>query len=280
MLKNQIEKSQIGLWSYERYSFHSEVLGQDFHCGIFRQGPAGQITRTFYLLHGGSADDTQAVQAGLLPVLADLLKDQPGTQIVLPYVGNSFLHDHPTTKNKSFSHYFLQELVPACERGTQTRSESRFIGGWSMGGHAALNMFMRHAAEFKGVGTHFPTLVDFNYNDPQQAEAYAVRLNVADNMMAILVGEFQKEFIDLKDFNSHNPLALAREKASSDWSQKRIYFDVGQSDEFGLQEGGGALHQILQQKKVTHQFESVPQGKHDGPFLHAQVGKMIKYLLL
>lgn len=280
MFKQPIEFSQYGQWRYDRYAMHSSVLGENFHCGFLRHSSGAPIQRTIYMLHGGSgADDTQAAQAMLLPVLAGLLNGHPDTQIVFPYIGSSFLHDHPTQKNKSFSEYFLKEILQACEEGTRTSDSTRFITGWSMGGQAALNMFMRVPTKFGGVGAHFPTLIAFDYSNTQAAEAYATRTHVSDDMMQVLLSEFQRVFTDAKDFARHNPLAVAQDKPASTWDHKKIYFDVGAKDEFGLFEGGEALHKVLQDKKVAHHFEVLPQGKHDGPFLHAQMSKMLKYLL-
>lgn len=279
MKKKQIESVHIQNWHYERFQTTSKILGQEFHYGTFRQSPAEKIDTTLYLLHGGGADDTQAAQAGLLPVLADLLKSHTTTQVILPFIGNSFLHDHPTEKEKSYSQYFLQEIRPDCEQGTKTTNQSRYLSGWSMGGQAALNMFLRHTPLFAGVGVHFPTLITFDYNDTAQAQKYALRQNVAENMMGILVGEFQREFVNSKDYANHNPLELAKKATSSEWGQKKIYFDVGLADDFGLSEGAQALSQTLELKNIPHHFEAVPEGKHDAAFLHAQISKMIRYLL-
>jgi S-formylglutathione hydrolase FrmB len=227
------------------------------------------------MLHGGNADDTQAAQAGLLPLLSETLAER-SVQIVFPNIGTSFLHDHPTDKKKSFSEYFLNEIVPAAEHGTAT--QERFICGWSMGGQAALNMFARHPERFIGVGAHFPTLVQFDYLNPAEGAAYAARMKVSAPMMDILIGEFKKEFIDFKDFLRHCPLTLAREKAAS-WSGKKIYFDVGSNDEFGLSEGAHALHEILSTKKINHYFKKIPQRKHDGAFIYTQIANLLNYLL-
>lgn len=279
MRKTPIESAKIQSWNYERFQFQSKVLAQDFRFGVFHQAPLEQVDTTLYLLHGGGADDTQAVQAGLLTILVDLLTPHPYTQVVLPFVGNSFLHDHPTEDRKSFSKYFLNELLPLCEQGTKTESKSRYLSGWSMGGHAALNMFMRYPHQFAGAGAHFPTLIAFDYNHPKQAAEYAQRMNVTQDMMNILIGDLQREFVDKNDFAAHNPLELAKKAAANEWAQKKIYFDVGSNDDFGLQEGGQALSQILQQKNIPHHFESVPQGRHDAAFLHGQFSKLIHHLL-
>lgn len=279
MIKNQVEKNKVGSHTYERYEVHSNVLNQDLHCGFLRQSPPAQITKTIYLFHGGGADDTQAAQAGLLPVLADLFSAHPEVQVVLPNIGSHFLHDHPTHTEKSYSKYFLEEILPACENGTQTKAGSRYLSGWSMGGQAALNMFLRQPAQFAGVGVHFPTLVEFDYNDAQQAAGYAARQNVAEGFMKVLVEEFKKTFIDSKDFNNHNPLHLAKNLPKAALENKKIYFDVGLKDEFGLSEGAKALHQILENKGIPHHYSAVAEGKHDGPFIHGQIAKLMKALV-
>lgn len=279
MLQARVDTIESGNWQYNRHVFHSKELGQEFHCGIFRSLKSTVIDTTLYLLHGGDGDDLQAVQAGLLTLLSDFLNSRNlhNVQVALPSIGTSFLQD--STPAKSYSHYFLQELVPACEAETKTRPESRFIAGWSMGGQSALNMFFRAPELFAGVGAHFPTLIDFDYTDKTQCENYAHRQNVSAPMIKILAEGFQKEFLDFQAFTRHDPLRLANALPPSQLGKKKIYFDVGQEDEFGLSEGARALHKICEAKGVAHQFEVVPQGKHDGAFIHGQLQKLLQHLL-
>ncbi|MGZ3691866.1 MAG: alpha/beta hydrolase-fold protein, partial [Pseudobdellovibrio sp.] len=175
MLKNKIETRGVRNWNYERFNFQSTILNQEVQCGLLRPDSKAEIQRTFYILHGGDGDDTQAVQAGLLPVLDDILTQgsHKHVQIVFPYIGSSFLHNPPSLTSKSFSSYFLNEILPACEAGTTTQDRSRYLCGWSMGGQAALSMFIRAMDLFGGVGVHFPTLINSNYNDKGQQAAYA-----------------------------------------------------------------------------------------------------------
>jgi len=281
MLKNQIETVEVKNWIYERFIFQSSLLDKDVHCGFLRPKAGQTITKTVYMFHGGDADDSQVAKAGLLPHLSEILDQHSpeNTLIVFPYIGKSFLHDHPTSKKKSFSDYFLKELMPVCEKGHQIQPENRLLCGWSMGGQAALNMFLRYPEKFSGIGVHFPTLIGFNYNDKMQKEAYALRQKVNETMMNILVGEFQKEFVDVSDFANHDPLHLVKQKAEQLGNKKKIYFDVGQDDEFGLSEGVQSLHDILSEKKVPHHYELVPQGKHDGAFIYGQLPKLLAYIL-
>jgi len=281
-MKGPTENLTIKDWQYERYSFHSAVLKQELPCGFFRSKSAGPIHKTLYLFHGGGGDDAEAVQAGLLPLFAQVLKARSlplqQIQFVFPFIGKSFLHAHPHSSSRSFSDYFLNDLIPVAEKKTRTSPETRFIGGWSMGGQAALNMFLRFPERFGGVGAHFPTLIDFDYQDPTQQQAYARRQKVNGAMLQILLAGFQNEFVDRDDFLRHDPLFLARTTEASAWAGKKIYFDVGTEDEFGLSEGARVLHEILMQKSVIHHFEVVPHGRHDAPFLHKQIGKMLHYL--
>lgn len=281
MFKSRTENKDVSNWVYERYGFRSSLLNQDFHCGLMRPKTGKSMTKTLYILHGGNADDSQAAQAGLLPLIADILTKSAAenVQIVFPYIGTSFLHSHPTIKTKSFSDYFMKELIPACEKDLRVQPEHRLLYGWSMGGQAALNMFMRNSEHFGGVGVHFPTLIGFNYNDKKEQESYAHRQNVGSDMMQVLISEFQKEFVDLADFSNHDPLHLAKLNSTHLGNKKKIYFDVGQEDEFGLSEGARLLHETLLEKKIPHQYELVPQGKHDGTFIYTQAPKLLKYLL-
>jgi S-formylglutathione hydrolase FrmB len=277
-----LEQLSAGPLSGGRYSVPSQILGTEYtYC---RLTPSDQPAETLYLLHGGSGDDRQFYETGLLGLiqgeLAELFRKR-NIQVVLPFIGKSFLHQHPREKQRSYSDSFFQELVPAIEAKTRTTASTRWVGGLSMGGQAALNVFMRKPELFQGVAAHFPTLVCFDYTKPDEVDAFSKRCSVTDPYLKILVDEFQGEFVDRQDYLSHDPIALFKKASVEErraLQKKRIYFDVGSLDEFGLFEGCEAFHRELQHEGIAHRFENVPNGKHDGPFVFHQFPKLLSYL--
>ncbi|MFL5813480.1 MAG: alpha/beta hydrolase [Bdellovibrionia bacterium] len=277
-----LEQLSAGPLSGGRYTFQSQVLGKEYtYCQL---KPPEQPSETLYLFHGGNADDRQFYETGLLGLIQGELGElfrKRRIQVVLPFIGKSFLHQHPLEKQRSYSNCFFDELVPVVEANTRTAPSTRWVGGLSMGGQAALNVFMRKPGFFQGVAVHFPTLVCFDYTQADEVAAFSKRCSVTDPYLKILVDEFQNEFVDRQDYLSHDPIALFRKMSAEERSvlaKKHIYFDVGGLDEFGLFEGCEAFHRELQNEGIAHRFESLPDGKHDGPFVFQQFPKLLSYL--
>ncbi|HUP57967.1 MAG TPA: alpha/beta hydrolase-fold protein [Bdellovibrionota bacterium] len=269
-----IEKSETNLYTYERYPFYSEVLGKEVHWGRLRPRGSREIRGTLYLLHGGSGDDRQFLQLQILDQVPSC-----GFQIVLPFIGGSFLREHSTDACRSYSRYFLEEIVPMAERGTATDASTRVIGGLSMGGQAALNLFFRTPESFAAVGAHFPTLIGFNPWDERDSERYRARMGVDSQSFAILAGDLRSAFDDRADFSSHDPIELCRKVSPEKVSGRKIYFDVGDQDAFGLQEGARILSRALGERGIPHTFEEIAGGKHDAEFVHRRFASLMGQVL-
>jgi pimeloyl-ACP methyl ester carboxylesterase len=279
------ESVQAGPFRYTRYSVQSQVLNREVQYGVLRflgdDGAPAPAATTLYFLHGGNGDDRQTVDAGLPSLIPDDLLATlraRGLQIVLPFVGTSFLREHPSKRERSFSEFLKDELMPLAESGMSPAPGQRFIGGFSMGGKAALNFFLRNPSLFQGVGAHFPTLIDFDYSDSSQAKAFQERTGISQPYFDILIGGFKGEFESPAEFSRHDPIALLDEPGARSLFGKKIYFDVGSEDEFGLHEGASAFSRKLTRLDVPHAFEQVQGGKHDLAFLTDRFPKLMRYL--
>lgn len=241
-----------------------------------------KIKGTIYYLHGGNGDDHQPIEAELYKVLSPdiqkLLLDK-GYQIVFPWVGVSFLSDVRLANGQSYSSYFSDEVIPAAEEGTVTANSTRFIAGYSMGGQAALNYFLRHLDKFAGVGASFPTLINFNPFDDAEVEAFSKRNTVVAPWLDILYGEFKREFKNAVNLSRHDPIKILNTIDITKLKTKKIHFDVGSNDEFGLYEGARIFHELLNKANVEHSFVELSGGKHDAALLHIQFPELIKMLL-
>lgn len=269
---------------YSRIALQSLFLNSQVHYGRVQFFPENEepAQGTLYFLHGGSADDRQLPDAGIFALIQGKLAEHfrnRRIQIILPYIGNSFLRQGRGGSDLDYSRYFFQEVMSAAEKGTSTHDGARWIAGLSMGGQAALNAFFRQPKFFVGVGAHFPTVIDFDYNDPHAVERYSSRTLIQDPHRSILISELQTQFPGHRDFSGHDPISLARLMNPELFKDKRIYFDVGGRDEFGLFEGASSLHKILNGKQIKHSFELVPDGKHDPAFISRQFPKLLSCLL-
>ena len=133
---------------------------------------------TIYLLHGGSADETQWSDIGI-PASADRLITSgiiPSVIIVMP--------DGGPTMRDSLAGELVDRLVPWTDRTYRTRDDAsdRAVGGISLGGRVALEAVAARPGLFAAVGGHSPALKgDYAH--------LAARLGVARVAVRLDVGE-------------------------------------------------------------------------------------------
>lgn len=115
--------------------------------GYAARGPGHPV---LYLLHGyGGGRDTWLLRTALVELVRD-----SRLIVVLPESGRRwFINDHAGLR---YEDYLLQDLVPAVDAGFNTRAErsARAVGGFSMGGAAALFLALRHPSVFGAVASH------------------------------------------------------------------------------------------------------------------------------
>ena len=144
-----------------------------------------------------------------------------------------------TSSGKSFDKgmyedYFCNELVPEIDKNYSTIAsmEGRYIGGYSMGGFAALHIAFRHPDMFSKAGGHSPSL---------------------------FVGEFPDKTIsdwlypDEDKRQERDPLYLA---GNAELNGLKVYLDTGETDVNA--EGCDKLYKLLKKKGVSVEFELFP----------------------
>lgn len=278
-----LENRSLPGFNYSRQEFASTVLNRKIAFGkLVPTSQQNGIRGTVYFLHGGGADDRQFMQFGLAGCIDGNLRDRlvdAGIQLVLPCVGESFLHDHPTRAHSRFTQYFLEEVLTKAEANTTTEARSRYLYGVSMGGQAALNLLFRHPRLFAGAATHFATLIDFDFTDPAAVDAFVAQAGLTAEAKRTLLTGFYEEFSDYSDFQAYDPIRLAGEISAGSLQNKTIWFDSGTKDDYGLQYGAQALSKRLTDRQIHHHFTLVEGGKHDLAFLQERFGKGLAALL-
>ncbi len=278
-----INQKTIGRFQYQRHSLGLYINGTELKAGMlrFQNQTSPQIKHTFYLLHGGNGDDLQPIEAGLFETLPEQLVkklETLGVQFIMPYIGASFLYDHIDPK-QSYLRYFKEQIIPEFEKETQTNHQTRFLMGYSTGGQAALNNFLATPQNYRGVGVHFPALIHYDFLSSDSMNTYQNRTGADPNYLKIATQCFQSVFPDLVTFSKYNPLEQIQFLGLPELYGKRIYFDVGSLDEFGLFEGCEIFHESLMKKDIPHFFETVSGMKHDTDFLKARFAGLVSYLI-
>ena len=112
----------------------------------------GEGAPVVYLLNGHSGDERSWL--GLKPEIQDYA-DRDNLIFVCPDGEDSWYWDSPLDKDKQFETFVSRELVAYVDSHYRTlpRREKRAITGYSMGGHGAMWLAIRHKDVFGAAGS-------------------------------------------------------------------------------------------------------------------------------
>ena len=206
-----------------------------------------------YYLHG-LGDNEQSLLKGGGWDLVEQLREQKRIGefiIVTPDADRSFYVNSRDGKER-YEDFFIQEFLPAIEKryragGVRT---ARAVGGFSMGGYGALRFAFHYPQMFISVAVHSAALFEDLPGD-------------ADIIFGWNFHAFG-EPLDNAYWKQSTPYTLARSAAGL--AQLKIYFDCGLQDDFGFDAGARALHELLENRKIPHQFHLYP-GRHDWQYV-------------
>lgn len=215
-----------------------------------------------YLLHGfrGRYDTWINKTQPDLPAAASRM----GEIIVCPDGGfSSWYWDSPIDSTMRYETYITQELIAAIDSLYQTRPsrEGRAITGYSMGGHGALYLALRHPDIFGACGSMsggiallpFPKNWDIEkrigpyQENPQRWEEYSV---MGQLWRAVPFNDRSREVAGLPSVDPSSELQAG---------QLAIFIDCGTEDYF--YNVNMRLHEELLYRNVPHEFIIRP-GRH------------------
>jgi len=215
---------------------------------------------TLYFLHGLFEDEHSWLDRGGEQIWEALTAQGELAKfiVILPAGGRSFYVNSQDGRER-YEDFFIQELVPEIDRKYHTLAlgSERGISGVSMGGYGALHLAMRHPDVFGSASAHSAALLP-KFPDPLPTEG----------RWGFYARVLQKPFgspLNESYFEANNPLTLAEHPER--FSHLAIYFDCGDHDRYGFNEGAGLLDQILSQKSFPHTF-AIRSGGHGWDYLH------------
>lgn len=250
----------------------STILGRSVGYCVALPGDYNSSTTTryptLYYLHGLFEHERSWGDRGGQQILNDLLQSgQVGEFLVVsPDAGKSFYVNSLDGKER-YEDFFVKEFVPAIDRMYRTRAErgERGLSGDSMGGYGALHLGMRHPDLFGSVSAQSAALLP-KFPNPVPTEGrwgfYA----------RVLSGPFGSPLNEAY-FDANNPLTLAEHPEQ--FAGLKLYFDCGDHDRYGFQEGNELLDRELTEKHVPHEFH-LREGDHGWSYLT----QYMKYSLL
>lgn len=253
-------------------SVESSILAREVkYCVALPADYAASTTRRFaalYFLHGLFEDETSWSERGGKTIFDDLVAGGELGEfiVVLPDGGKTFYVNSLDGRDR-YEDFFIQEFVPAVERKFRTlaTASARGISGTSMGGYGALHLAMRHTDVFGAASAHSAALLPkFPHPVPSEGRwAFYAR---------VLEGPFGSPLNDAY-MEASNPLTLAEHPER--FAGLKLYFDCGDKDRYGFDEGARILDRVLGEKKFPHEFTLRPGG-HGWAYLD----QYLKYSLL
>lgn len=207
-----------------------------------------------YFFHGLGDNEQMFVHGGAFNLLQDLWeRTQIGEFLIAtPEAGATFYINSHSGKLR-YEDFLVQEFFPGIEaryRISPGRA-NRGVSGVSMGGYGALHIAFRHPELFAAVSAQSPALMT-------EIPAVAAR-SAANGMRSRVLGETFGSPPDPAFWERNSPIALARAVPRL---PLKIYFDCGDRDDYGFEEGAKALDKVLISRKTPHEAHIYP-GRHD-----------------
>jgi len=255
----------------------SAILGRDVaYAAYLPPGYEGSTQRfpVVYLLHGYTDDESGWIQFGEIQLAADraiAAREIPPMIIVMPDGGVTFYINDAAGKVR-YEDMFVQELIPYIDRTYRTRPDREFRGvaGLSMGGWGTLVYSFRHPDLF-AAGAAFSAAV---WSDDDIA---GMKQKDWDNLLGPLFGSGGKAGRDRLSAHFHevSPLDLAKSLPEDSLKKVRYYIDCG-DDDF-LIRGNCALHLLLTDRKIPHEFR-VRDGGHTWTYWRTGIVDGLKFI--
>jgi S-formylglutathione hydrolase FrmB len=223
---------------------------------------------TLYFLHGLFENERSWSERGGEQVWEDLMAagQLEKSLVVLPDGGKTF-YVNSFDGRERYEDFFIQELVPAIDKKYRTLHDvsARGISGTSMGGYGALHLAMGHPDIFGSASAHSAALVPKIPNPLPTEGRWGFYARVLQEPFGSPLNEAH--------FDANSPLTLAEHPER--FQRLKLYFDCGDQDRYGFEEGAQLLDRILSAKGFPHEFALRPGG-HGWGYLN----QYLKYSLL
>jgi S-formylglutathione hydrolase FrmB len=224
-----------------------------------------------YFLHGLGQSERTLFDTGGWTLIDDLRQQHKiGDFLIVAPEGKSAFYINSADGKLRYSDFFLREFMPYLENKYGGRREpgSRGITGVSMGGYGALRFAFAFPHLFGSISAQSAALMN-----QSSRELNAVFRSGAP--MGHRMGAVFGMPIDLPHWRRNSPFTLARTNAAALRSQA-IYFNCGNRDEYGFQEGAEALDRQLTSLHVNHEFHLYP-GDHSLGYFLTHIGETLEF---
>ena len=277
LLISSVSFAQQGIVK-ESLKMKSSTLGKEVKYNIYLPADYEKNNRLYpvlYLLHGYTDDETGWTQFGQTPEIADKTinsGEAPPMIIVMPDAGVSWYMNSFDGKTK-YEDFFIKEFIPYIETTYRIRSKKEFraVAGLSMGGLGTLLFSTKHPEMFTAAAPLSAAV----WTDEEVVSA-----NQNQDQWNYVFGDLYGKNLKGKErltehYYKNAPIKIVETANAEDLKKVRFYIDCG-DDDF-LIKGNMALHAMMIDKKVPHEFR-VRDGGHTWSYWRTALPEVLKFV--
>jgi S-formylglutathione hydrolase FrmB len=238
-----------------------------------RKEATGQLFRypVLYFLHGLGDDEQSFFKTGGWTLIEDLRqRGKIGDFLIVAPEGRNSFYINSADNKEHYSDFFLREFMPYIDKKYRVvpGRAGRAISGISMGGYGALRFAFAYPQLFSAVSAQSAALMLVS---PQE-------LNAAARSRGPLIRALGSVFgnpVDVAHWRANDPFILAKRNQAA-LKKVAIYFNCGQSDDYGFEKGAAALDMQLTAEGIPHEYHPYP-GDHSLNYFLAHLGETMEF---
>ena len=250
-------------------SYRSHLLGRDKHVRLLMPR-ASRIEGVCYLLHSYAGNFKSWAERTPLAFLAARLP----LLFVLPESGRRWFIDD--AGGRMYGSYLIDELIPAVEAefAPETTRNRRFIGGFSMGGAAAVFHALRWPDLFGAAFAHAGAFhAARRVGDPYAAERRSRDILMPD----VEAHEAVWGPVGSATRSEYDPQRVVEQFIATGRSAPRLYLDVGADDYPRVVEMVRDFHRMLDRFGIRHDYRET-RGAHTWEYVSAALPSSLAFL--
>ncbi|HEY4902606.1 MAG TPA: alpha/beta hydrolase family protein [Candidatus Sulfotelmatobacter sp.] len=260
-------------------TLNSQILKQVVHyCVYLPEGYDGAAKTpgtarypVLYFLHGLGDNEQTLFNSGGWTLLDEMRHQHKiGNFLIVAPEGRRSFYINSADGSVRYSDFFLREFIPHIEGKYRTGAsrEKRAISGISMGGYGALRFAFARPDLFSAVSAQSPALIT---ESPAELDAASRAGAPLGKILAAIFGDP----VEVAHWNANSPFLLAK-KNSVALRKMAIYFNCGQSDDYGFEKGAASLHEELVKESVKHEYHANP-GDHSVSYFLAHFDEVMQF---
>ncbi|MGC2112609.1 MAG: alpha/beta hydrolase family protein [Candidatus Korobacteraceae bacterium] len=252
----------------------SEILARPVrYCAFLPPSFDQDKTRRYpvlYFLHGLGDNEQSLLNSGGWDVVSELRSQgKIGDFVILAPSGGHTFYINSENGKLRYDDFFVKEFMPQMEkkyRAEGTRA-TRGITGISMGGYGALHFAFKYPDQFAAVSAQMPALIPELPKNMSSSEPGSPGALMGD----VFGSPFNRAY-----FDRNNVFYFARTDSVAGLRRMKIYFNVGNNDDYGFEQGAQELDKLLTSRGVPHEFHIYPGG-HTAQFAVRYFGDVMKF---